>query len=65
MSETQEQTTVELKTVTEVLQFIDAFDGYGMVSTDEEYQVSRIRELCPFLKDDYKKEYEEEDEDSL
>lgn len=47
-----------LNTVTEVLDFIDSFDGYGMVSTDEKEQVEKIMEYVFHyeLIDDYKDE---------
>lgn len=41
-----------LKTVTEALEFLDSFDGYGMCATDEELQVEELRERD--LLDDYK-----------
>jgi hypothetical protein len=44
---------VVINSVTEMLSLIDSFDGYGMVATDEELQVTQIRELYPNLKDDY------------
>jgi hypothetical protein len=46
---------VALNTVKEVLAFIDQFDGYGMIGTDEDLQVERIREVCNVV-DDYKDE---------
>jgi hypothetical protein len=43
---------VVLNTITEALAFIDSFDGYGMVATDEQQQVQRLRQLD--LVDDYR-----------
>jgi hypothetical protein len=45
---------VTLRTVTEALRFLDSFDGYGMVATDEDLQVEGIREMYGRrLEDDY------------
>lgn len=41
-----------LNTITEALEFLDGFDGHGMISTDEFYQVGKLRE-CNLI-DDYK-----------
>jgi hypothetical protein len=47
---------ITLRTVTETLRFIDSFDGYGMVATDEDMQVEGIRQMYGRrLKDDYRR----------
>jgi hypothetical protein len=47
---------ITLLTVTETLRFIDSFDGYGMVATDEDMQVEGIRRMYGRrLKDDYRR----------
>lgn len=45
-----------LKTVKEALDFLDSFDGHGMVSEDEGLQVAQLRQLD--LEDDYEGEDE-------
>ncbi len=42
---------IQLKTITEALNFIDHFDGRGMCSIDEELQVETLRKFD--LIDDY------------
>lgn len=45
---------IKFETITEALEFVDEFDGYGMICTDEDLQVDRLREFD--LIDDYQKE---------
>jgi hypothetical protein len=46
-----------LRTVTEALGFLDYFDGYRMVATDEDLQVEGIRQRYGhLLLDDYRKD---------
>jgi hypothetical protein len=52
----QKNKGITLRTVTETLRFIDSFDGYGMVATDEDMQVEGIRQMYGRrLKDDYRR----------
>ena len=52
----QKNKGITLRTVTETLRFIDSFDGYGMVATDEDLQVEGIRQMYGRrLKDDYRR----------
>jgi hypothetical protein len=47
---------ITLRTVTEALRFLDSFDGYGMVATDEDLQVEGIRQMYGRrLEDDYRR----------
>jgi len=63
--ESKEPKGITFRTVREVLHFLDSFDGYGMISTDEGMQVDRIRELAGGdLLDDYEEEEDEEAIDS-
>lgn len=52
---------IQLNTIKEALEFIDSFDGYGMISENEDLQISRLLEF-PELIDDYtpeeRKKYE-------
>lgn len=45
---------ITFNTVTEALEFLDVFDGYGMLATDEDLLVERLREFD--LEDDYEDE---------
>lgn len=40
---------IVLNTVREVLEFLDGFDGAGMISEDEELQLERIRNMAEFF----------------
>ena len=52
---------INLKTVTEALNFLDAFDGFGMIATDEHQQVEKLRDFD--LVDDYESVGEEDEEE--
>lgn len=49
---------IVLNTIKEALDFIDGFDGYGMVSEDEDLQVEELLKLD--LIDDYTPEAKQE-----
>ena len=54
---------IKLKTITEALAFLDSFDGWGMVSDDEDLQVEQLMKLD--LVDDYTPKYRKMYEDYL
>ena len=57
-------TGVTLRSVREMLTFLDRFDGWGMIATDEDLQIEAIRKFYGhLLKDDYESKAEDEDEE--